>query len=299
MSNTNLLLNNLNAKHKVQQIMKQKDEIKSSASRIFNGEENTQQILAKLSKIEISEIKNLSNEEIDEILTIDGEVMGVPADYKGYEEEEYTFKKDILLYALQCEATMDELNKAEEEMDKMISENEEEVKKILDSYDGSMIGAIRDEIVKKESIATTPELKKKHSEILAAFDDSFELSRVYNIYKELNVTNTINDFNKNFNNVYKQYKTVNKRLGITLDLIKFGGLETKFLEEKYHKYPNLFIFIIMKYMAKRNGNMSKHADGVFCSQLCTNLYLLFTDSLEETYKTQLISNITKILDLFI
>lgn len=299
MSNTNILLTNLNTKNKVKQILSQKEEVKASASNIFNGEENVAEILSNLSGIEIEEIKNLSNEKVDEILTVQGEVMGIPESYVETKEDEYNFKKDLLLYLLQCEATLDELNKAEEEMEKILAENEEEVKNILDAYEGSMIGAIRDEIVKKESIATTPQLKKTHTEILEAFDDSFELSRVYTIYKELNVANTLTDFNVNFNNVYKQYSTVNKRLGVTFDLIKFGGLETKFLEEKYHKYPNLFIFIIMKYMAKRNGSITKHADGVFCSQLCTNLYLLFTDSLEETYKTQLIANITKILDLFI
>lgn len=299
MSNTNLLLTNLNTKNKVKQILSQKEEVKASASNIFNGEENVAEILTHLEGIPIEDIKNLTNERVDEILTVQGEVMGIPESYRETEEDEYNFKKDLLLYVLQCDATVKELDKAEEEMEKMLAENEEEVQNILNQYEGSMIGAIRDEIVKKEAIATTPELKKVHNEILAAFDDSFELTRIYDVYSTLNVGNTLEDFNKNFNNVYKQYVTVNKRLGVTFDLIKFGGLEAKFLEEKYHVNPNLLIFIVMKYMAKRNGNMTKHADGVFCSQFCTNLYLLFTDSLEESYKAQLLAGITRILDLFI
>ncbi len=297
MSNTNLLLNNLNAKNRVKELTKQKEEIKTRMSDIFNGEENVNEILSKLEKIEIEDIVHLTDEKIDEILTVQGEVMNLPEQHRG--EDEYLFKKDLILYLLQAEAMTKELDNAEDELNKAILENEEEVKAILAQHEGSMISAIRDEIVSKEPLATNDKLKQTHTGILNAFDDSFELNRIFDIYSTLKVENTINDFKKNFKEVYNQYTSVNKRLNIAFDLVKFGGLEKKFLDEKYQAYPNLFIFIVMKYMAKRNGNLSRHTDGVFCSQLCTNLYLLFTDTLEEQYKTQLLSNITRILDLFI
>lgn len=296
MSNANLLLNDLNAKNRVKELLKQKDEIKVSIGNMFNGEEKANEILSKLNEIEIEDIKHLTDEKVDELLTVNGELMSIPEDYK--DENEYLFKKDLLLYLLQADAMTKDIEKAEEELNKAIEENEKEVNDLLAQHEGSMISAIRAEIVNKGELATTDSLKKTHSEILNAFDDSFELTRIFDIYSTLNTGNTIRDFEVNFNKVYRQYASVNKRLNITFDLIKFGGLEKKFLDEKYHKHANLFIFIVMKYMAKRNGNLSRHTDGVFCSQLCTNLYLLFTETLEEEYKTQLISNITKILDLF-
>lgn len=301
-SKSNIVMDNLNMKNRLAEVSKQKSAVLEQRNSVFNTEENANTIIENLKSrgITANTIEGVSDEVIDEILVIDGEPLTLPEELKG--EDEYGLKRALLKFLLESEQTIIEIDKAEDEIEKILAESEEEFNKIIEENDGSTIKVIRNELIeKRNSVAGNKTLESKLDEMLEAFDDSFTLNRVIDVYRGLNKENTLRDMEKNFKGVYKQYVSACKVLGIKFNIAKYGGFEKRFLEEQYHAFENLFVFVLMRYISKRNlnSNASRDNDGVFISQLATNLYLLFTDQLEEEYKEQLLTAARRIIDLFI
>ena len=302
MSKSNTVMKNLNMKNKLVEVQRQKNAIIEQRNSVFNGEENADVVMANLkaNNITIENINQLSNEEVDKILVVDGEPLELPEEHKGVDE--YELKIALLKFILEAENTVTEMDKAEDEIDAILAESEAEFNKILEENGGSIIEVTRNEIIEqREKIKGNDKLEARHDVMLAAFDDSFTLNRVIKIYQELNKENTLRDMENNFQGVYKQYVSTCKKLGVKFNIAKYGGFEKRFLGEEYHRFENLFVFVLMRYISKRNinSNSTKYDDGIFISQLATNLYLLFTDQLEDKYKDKLITAAIRILDLFI
>lgn len=302
MSNSNVVMQNLNMKNKLSEVKRQRESVIEQRNTVFNGSENADVVIANLraNNITADNIDELSNEELDGILVVDGEPLTLPEELKN--DDEYVLKRALLKFVLEAEDTVKDIDKASEDLDKILAESEEEFNRILEENNGSTIEVIRNEIIEqKNTVKGNKKLEDKCDLMLAAFDDSFTLNRIIEVYQGLNKENTLRDMENNFQGVYKQYVTACKKLGVKFNIAKYGGFEKRFLEEEYHKFENLFVFVLMRYISKRNinSNSSKDNDGIFVSQLATNLYLLFTDKLEDKYKDQLITASKRIIELFI
>ena len=133
-----------------------------------------------------------------------------------------------------------------------------------------------------------------------AFEDSFKLNRIFDLYKRIDVGNTKIESEKKAGYIYNRYKDKMRQLELKNDLIYLSNLENKFLPEEYHDRNNLFVFIIMKYISKLSivKGLDKNNDIVFASQITTNLFLLFKNKLKDEDKELLLTNIKRVLDLF-
>ena len=133
-----------------------------------------------------------------------------------------------------------------------------------------------------------------------AFEDSFKLNRIIDLYKKIGVGNTKIESEKKAGYIYNRYKDKMRQLKLKNDLVYLSNLEEKFLPEEYHDRNNLFVFIIMKYISKLSivNGLDKNNDIVFASQVTTNLFLLFKNKLKDDDKELLLTNIKRVLDLF-
>lgn len=242
---------------------------------------------------------SLSDDEISEIYTFDGKEIqlilpGDKMDNKTLNE----MRRDFIKVLIDQKQAMAELDKATEEFEKEMVEYDKELKNLTAQF-GDISEFMKSQLT--EQILSAPEEKKPMLiSSLNAFDDALLLNDIHDSFAKLKKPeNTIYDYNRRSLEVFNKYNKVIKKLGLTFDITTFENLETKFLEEKYHKYPNLFAFLVIKYGAYIK-EPQRGTDGVFFSQLALNLKMLYNDSFANQEKKEtFLANIKRTLDLFI
>ena len=265
---------------------------------VLGNEEVSQKLDEKLSAYTIEQIKNLTEDEISSIYQLEDGEMEITIDFNGDKGREFEFKRDFLIFMKESSAAMEEIDKEVERLEKMLEENQEEFNKLVAEF-GNLSGYIQATLQEKYETATGEE-KEKIGTMLKAYEHALTLENIYEHYTKFSTENTISDLYHRADAVYAKYTDVRKQLKVRTDIAQFDNLELKFLEEKYHKHPNILLFAIMKYIAYKKDKANRRADGIFLAQLGLNLKSLYTNSFEdEETKEKFLQGARKVLDLFV
>lgn len=288
--------------HKVNNLKKTKENIDSGRKKYLTDDEFEKILHDKLQTL-TKDISDMSLEELREFNKIDDENTLIEEPnmdddtLKEYMQGVFEYMKSSDNFNTEIDELLKEYNHIQEEMNRIVEESIEE------QAQGDVIKYLRDTINKLLNIAKENDNKEsitKFETMQLAFEDSFKLNRIFDLYKRIGVGNTKIESEKKAGYIYNRYKDKMRQLELKNDLIYLSNLENKFLPEEYHDRNNLFVFIIMKYISKLSivKGLDKNNDIVFASQITTNLFLLFKNKLKDEDKELLLTNIKRVLDLF-
>lgn len=288
--------------HKVNNLKKTKENIDSGRKKYLTDDEFEKILHDKLQTL-TKDISDMSLEELREFNKIDDENTLIEEPnmdddtLKEYMQGVFEYMKSSDNFNTEIDELLKEYNRIQEEMNRIVEESIEE------QAQGDVIKYLRDTINKLLNIAKENDNKEsitKFETMQLAFEDSFKLNRIFDLYKRIGVGNTKIESEKKAGYIYNRYKDKMRQLELKNDLIYLSNLENKFLPEEYHDRNNLFVFIIMKYISKLSivKGLDKNNDIVFASQITTNLFLLFKNKLKDEDKELLLTNIKRVLDLF-
>lgn len=288
--------------HKMNNLKKTKETIDSGRKKYLTDDEFEKILHDKLQTL-TKDISDMSLEELREFNKIDDENTLIEEPnmdddtLKEYMQGVFEYMKSSDNFNTEVDELLKEYDHIQEEMDRIVEESIEE------QAQGDVIKYLRDTISKLLNIAKENNNKEsitKFETMQLAFEDSFKLNRIFDLYKRIGVGNTKIESEKKAGYIYNRYKDKMRQLELKNDLIYLSNLENKFLPEEYHDRNNLFVFIIMKYISKLSivKGLDKNNDIVFASQITTNLFLLFKNKLKDEDKELLLTNIKRVLDLF-
>lgn len=288
--------------HKMNNLKKTKENIDSGRKKYLTDEEFEKILHDKIQTL-TKNISDMSLEELREFNKIDDENTLIEEPnmdddtLKEYMQGVFEYMKSSDNFNTEIDGLLKEYDHIQEEMNRIVEESIEE------QAQGDVIKYLRDTINKLLNIAKENDNKEsitKFETMQLAFDDSFKLNRIFDLYKRIGVGNTTIESEKKAGYIYNRYKDKMRQLELKNDLIYLSNLENKFLPEEYHDRNNLFVFIIMKYISKLSivKGLDKNNDIVFASQITTNLFLLFKNKLKDEDKELLLTNIKRVLDLF-
>lgn len=288
--------------HKMNNLKKTKESIDSGRKKYLTDEEFEKILHDKLQTL-TKDINDMSLEElrtfnkIDDKHTLIEEPNMDDDTLKEYMQGVFEYMKSSDKFNTEIDGLLKEYDHIQEEMDRIVEETIEEQAK------GDVINYLRETINKLLNIAKENdniESITKFETMQLAFEDSFKLNRIIDLYKKIGVGNTKIESEKKAGYIYNRYKDKMRQLKLKNDLVYLSNLEEKFLPEEYHDRNNLFVFIIMKYISKLSvvNGLDKNNDIVFASQITTNLFLLFKNKLKDDDKELLLTNIKRVLDLF-
>ena len=288
--------------HKVNNLKKTKENIDIGRKKYLTDDEFEKILHDKLQTL-TKNISDMSLEELREFNKIDDgntliEEPNMDDDtLKEYMQGVFEYMKSSDNFNTEIDGLLKEYDHIQEEMNRIVEESIEE------QAQGDIIKYLRDTINKLLNIAKENDNKEsitKFETMQLAFDDSFKLNRIFDLYKRIGIGNTKIESEKKAGYIYNRYKDKMRQLELKNDLVYLSNLENKFLPEEYHDRNNLFVFIIMKYISKLSivKGLDKNNDIVFASQITTNLFLLFKNKLKDEDKELLLTNIKRVLDLF-
>lgn len=288
--------------HKMNNLKKTKETIDSGRKKYLTDDEFEKILHDKLQTL-TKNVSDMSLEELREFNKIDDdntliEEPNMDDDtLKEYMQGVFEYMKSSDKFNTEVDELLKEYDHIQEEMDRIVEESIEE------QAQGDVIKYLRDTIAKLLNIAKENNNKEsitKFETMQLAFEDSFKLNRIFDLYKRIDVGNTKIESEKKAGYIYNRYKDKMRQLELKNDLVYLSNLENKFLPEEYHDRNNLFVFIIMKYISKLSivKGLDKNNDIVFASQITTNLFLLFKNKLKDEDKELLLTNIKRVLDLF-
>lgn len=253
----------------------------------------------RIDKISLEDLKAYTDEQIDEIFTIDGNKVDL-SNITDDKKKEAEFKRDYLIYLKESNEALKKIDEETKHLEEYLASQEAELNAALEAY-GDMSTYFYKKMKKDLEHTTDPKKKEKIEKMVYNYEDAMKFETLYKHYQKYSTKNTIGDYHNDIRSqrLYEKYRLVMGKLGLKSDLTSFDQLETRFLPEQYHKYPNLFLFSIIKYFAHRVGKCEKDVDGIFLSQLSVNLKKLYTDKFkDEEIKNEFLANIMKVLDLF-
>lgn len=288
--------------HKMNNLKKTKETIDSGRKKYLTDDEFEKILHDKLQTL-TKNVSDMSLEELREFNKIDDENTLIEEPnmdddtLKEYMQGVFEYMKSSDNFNTEVDGLLKEYDHIQEEMDRIVEESIEE------QAQGDVIKYLRDTIAKLLNIAKENDNKEsitKFETMQLAFEDSFKLNRIFDLYKRIDVGNTKIESEKKAGYIYNRYKDKMRQLELKNDLVYLSNLENKFLPEEYHDRNNLFVFIIMKYISKLSivKGLDKNNDIVFASQITTNLFLLFKNKLKDEDKELLLTNIKRVLDLF-
>lgn len=288
--------------HKVNNLKKTKENIDIGRKKYLTDDEFEKILHDKLQTL-TKNISDMSLEELREFNKIDDENTLIEEPnmdddtLKEYMQGVFEYMKSSDNFNTEIDGLLKEYDHIQEEMNRIVEESIEE------QAQGDVIKYLRDTINKLLNIAKENDNKEsitKFETMQLAFDDSFKLNRIFDLYKRIGIGNTKIESEKKAGYIYNRYKDKMRQLELKNDLVYLSNLENKFLPEEYHDRNNLFVFIIMKYISKLSivKGLDKNNDIVFASQITTNLFLLFKNKLKDEDKELLLTNIKRVLDLF-
>lgn len=244
-----------------------------------------------------TQLKEMSDTEINQLFELEEGELALSLNFDT-EQEETNFKRDLMQH-LRTEAEMNaNLDTEMAKIENLLESFEPEFEAITREFED--IGLyLRSQLAAELALdETSPERKENLQSMIDSFDDALTLDRIFNTLQQHSLTNVLHDYKHRDQQIYKRYKRVIKALGLDTDLTVFVDLEKKFLAEKYHTYPNLFLFIVIKHYAHLK-TMRRSADGMWMSRFTLNLKHFYGNRMNEKDRAVFVSGIERILDLFI
>lgn len=275
---------------------KMKDQMMSKRVSVLGSADLSDMLEQKIENLTITQLKKMKDEEIDQLFKLeDGGEIEISLDIKG--KDLHNFKRDFLLFLKESSTANKALDDQIDRLEKDIKDHEDELNTLLDQY-GDLDTFITEHL-KKEHETATGSRKERLGTMIQARIDCFQFEWLKSHYTDHGTFTTLSDLKHNSDAVYAKYMKVVRSVGVTADITQFDNLETKFLPEKYHKWPNLFLFSIIKYIAYRKDKATRDWDGVLLTQLVVYLKYLFGNTFKsEDLKQAFIKNICDVLDVF-
>lgn len=259
------------------------------------GEDTVKKLSERISNLTPDDLKKMDEEEINNLYKFEDGEIEVALEFKD-KNKEIEFKRDYLVYLRETDIALKQIDEELDKLETEIKEEEDKIKSLLSEF-GDLSTFMRAKL-QEEYDSSEGERKEKIGKVIEAFDDSYTLNRVYEYCTNYSTGNTIDDYYRRSDQVFNKFMKAIKKVGLKTDLTSFNNLELKFLDEKYHKYPNLFLFSVIKMFSYKRDTITRE-DGVFLSQLAVNLKSLYADSFKDPEKKDLfIKSISRVLDLF-
>lgn len=278
------------------------DKIEQGHKRFVSDDDLLDKLELRISEMSVEQIEKLTDDEVKDIYTIDGEEhkLDISVDDPN---KEIKFKRDFLLLSKKSNIAM---CKFDEEMAKIEAELEtynDDLKNLMTEF-GNMSNLIRSKIANAAETTDDETKKELYNKLLVAFDNGYSLDNVKEYYTKYShkAKSLIGDYhnNKKSNYLYRKYKRVIDTLKIDTDLTKFPNLEVQFLPEEYHNRRNIFLFAIISMIAGWEGKGVNKVDGLFVTQFCVNIKNLFYNKFDnEETRAKFISNIVDVLDIIV
>jgi len=287
----------LGMKQHVDDMRDMREEIIGKQVNVLNNDEMSDHLDRAISRLTVKQIKLLTPYDIDLIYTMNGEPIVLDIEMEN-DHRAFEFKRDFLIYKKESSIAVAQIDESLVMMESEMAKNESELNNLLTQF-GDLSAFIRQKLVTDFDNADTEESKNKFKCSIESFDDALHLNTLFNHYTKFSTMNTIRDYSSHAERMYEKYMKTMKKLNIKIDLTRFDGLELKHLPEKYHQYPNLFLFAVIKYFAYRTDSATRLTDGIFLTQFTVYLKSLFSDNFTniET-KDVFIKSIQRVLDLF-
>ena len=287
----------LNLRYKIDEMNKSKNKFISKQGEFVSDTEHLNHLCESIKGFTPDEIKRLPDEYIKNIFMVGEDEINIEAEFKN-EKCKIEFMRDFLVFKKTSSDSIDSIDKAMEKLEIELKKDEEELDKTITDF-SDVQTVIRGHLVNSINTASMEIVKNRYINALKYFDDALTLNIIFDHYKNQNTKNTIDDFRLRAGGIYKKFIKACKVLGIKSEIVVFSDLEVLFLPEKYHIYPNLFLFSIIKYFAYKKDDVDKKTDGVFLTQLIVNVQNLFVNKFKNADDRKLfIDSIMKVLDLF-
>lgn len=288
----------LNLLSKRKDIQNMKDNIRKEQHK-FMADENAGELLeAKLESIPIVELKAMTDEQIAELYTINGEEFKLSIDFGNNDKKEREFKRDFAVFLKNSSITMKQFDEETDKIEKEINENQEEFDRVVSEF-GNVSNLIRTKLAENMEKTTDESKKKLYAAMIEEYDYGFTLNNVKKYYSSHRAGRVLGDYkdDKRSNYLYRKYKRVIDALKIKTDLTSFVNLEAKFLSEDHQKHPNIFIFSIISMVASWEKNIDANK-GLFLTQFTINIKNLFYNKFDtEEERAKFIANIIDVMDL--
>lgn len=274
------------------------DAVKSRCDGILNDDNDEIGIYLDeiASKYTEDEIKAMSDEEITNIYTYNGEPIGVSLE--GVNEND--FKRDYLILRKQSKEATEKFDAEIERLNAEIAESQEEFNKAISQF-GSVSNLVSTRLDECIADAKTVEEKERFLSYRIAFDNAFNLDNVIEFAKSPRgkaIYGTYRD-DKKAQSIYKRYIKVCNIIRNNNDLTRYYGLEAKFLGEDYNTRPNVFLFTVISLVASWYNKPINKTDVVFLSQFNINIRNLYYNNFEtKEIEQEFISNIKKVVEVF-
>lgn len=232
---------------------------------------------------------------------------------QGYDYE--TMKEELVIKNLvRLKTDIDELEKSKKEVEKL----QEKVDDVTNEYQNFMCSeeydnAQRNKIEKlrvqldeqkKKNNKTFSErqenriIEKKIKELESILDNSYILTR-FEKMGEKEVQNIVSTYfdSKRSTYIIDKFKTKIVTIGFKPEIYRFFfNIEENYLDEEYHVYNNLFLFIAMRFIGY--SNLSSSAEKAYCRDLISSLSKLIYEKYSDVQKEKFLSVIKRILDNF-
>lgn len=286
---------------KLQETQEVKNNMKSKMSSMLKvSNEKLDKIDESIKNLSLEEIKALTDEQIEEIYTVDGHVLEF--DIKVDEKKALEFKKDFLLYIKQVEIYGVKIDETIADLENDLKEHNIEYRDIISKYGAMYLvtrGQMENIVLKSKNDSSIPQHQVDRAEaMLFALENALTLNYLIDYIKEYSLENILKDFRNRQIDIYKKYKVVTKRMGIKADLTKLPVLE-EYLElpEEYLEYTNLCYFIAMRFIAYKS-QPSKEVEGMFLSNIPLVYKAVVEGSILPEDKEKLINGVKTIIDAF-
>lgn len=259
-------------------------------------------LTARLADLTLEQINALSKEQVDEILTIDGENVTIPVEDRSVEER---YRRDFLVYLKQSSDILAEINKASDNIDKAVDEFNDEYKRLCEEF-----GDINEYMIKKmkSSLEDDKISDKEKNEIRAMLqyvEYGLDLSpikkKIEDIVTKNGVNSTMYGYSTQLPDMIAKVHDFLATKAATQMEIPFHllqDIEPKFLPDKYKPFRNLGLYLICRWVWAARESLNK-LDYIFLSQVFYNIQGFYQNKLnkdQETFKQNFMSMLDIVID---
>ena len=209
--------------------------------------------------------------------------------------------KEALSTIVDASKAMEEVDAAVAELNVEIDKIRKELAEILGAEDvPSLIKKNLEMMIASEDPAIKPEMKKKASLQLTAIEESMTLTGIKDLYTHISPANALKDFrdDQKRTQVVKQYEEAMKMMKLKSSIMSLTDFESRFLPEEYHDRNNLFVFIVMRYVAAKQFTSDRDTIGMLVMSLTSIMCTFYTETVSEAVKEKFLTTVKEILDLF-
>lgn len=253
----------------------------------------------RLKDLTVDDLKNMPDKLIADLCRDEnGEVVVGGLDDVKKDNE---FRRDYLIFRKETNDALGGIDEETAKLNEAFAEYEADMDKILKEAD-DMTAYLKKTLAEKAEATEDEAVAQRYRDMITMIDKALTLEDVIEYYSNsfnarTAITNVISP--KKGKVTIKRYEKLISDLSCKTDFRRYGGIETKFLPEEYHKkHEDAFMFGIINYIASWYKNEDNTLNGLFLAQFSINLKnLIYNKFTNEEDKNTFVNAICKIVDL--